>query len=181
MPNLSPQLEAFAQRRALALFNGETQKESYEQIWGLEGDTSRKSAAIACKPQVKLRIAQIGKEALAIQKKVVALTLKDSLDFLSSVLLARPSQASADNPLCEMKMSKQGPYYVFPPKLEALNLLSKLQGWTQELSLQIKLPGFDQRDQESVTEAIEAEVVQETLPDAQHNPEPNKDHLPVNN
>jgi hypothetical protein len=49
--------------------------------------------------------------------------------FLISVIQAKPKQASMQNPLCEIAMTKKGPAPVFPDKLGAAAQLAKLTGW----------------------------------------------------
>jgi hypothetical protein len=49
--------------------------------------------------------------------------------FLIHVITAKPEQASMQNPLCEIAMTKKGPAPVFPDKLGAAVQLAKLTGW----------------------------------------------------
>ena len=49
--------------------------------------------------------------------------------FLINVIQAKPEQASMQNPLCEIAMTKEGPAPVFPDKLGAAAQLAKLTGW----------------------------------------------------
>ena len=49
--------------------------------------------------------------------------------FLINVIQAKPEQASMQNPLCEIAMTKKGPAPVFPDKLGAAAQLAKLTGW----------------------------------------------------
>ncbi len=64
------------------------------------------------------------------------LTLAEKLDILAGIARSKPADASHDNGLCELRMSKAGPFYAFPDKLRALELHAKLSG---ELSDKIKL------------------------------------------
>jgi Terminase small subunit len=49
--------------------------------------------------------------------------------FLIHVITAKPEQASMQNPLCEIAMTKEGSAPVFPDKLGAAVQLAKLTGW----------------------------------------------------
>jgi hypothetical protein len=49
--------------------------------------------------------------------------------FLINVIQAKPDEASMQNPLCEIAMTKGGPAPVFPDKLGAAVQLAKLTGW----------------------------------------------------
>jgi hypothetical protein len=49
--------------------------------------------------------------------------------FLILIITAKPEQASMQNPLCEIAMTKEGPAAVFPDKLGAAAQLAKLTGW----------------------------------------------------
>ena len=51
--------------------------------------------------------------------------------FLVSVMVAKPEDASFNNPLCEIAMTKAGPAAVFPSKLGAATQLAKLTGWNE--------------------------------------------------
>jgi hypothetical protein len=51
--------------------------------------------------------------------------------FLVSVMVAKPEDASFNNPLCEIAMTKAGPAAVFPSKLGAAVQLAKLTGWNE--------------------------------------------------
>ena len=49
--------------------------------------------------------------------------------FLINIVRAKPEEASLQNPLCEIAMTKEGPAPVFPDKLGAAAQLAKLTGW----------------------------------------------------
>lgn len=66
------------------------------------------------------------------------LTLAEKLDLLAGIARSRPDDAAADNPLCELRMSKQGPFYTFPDKLRAIEMHAKLSG---ELSDKVQVSG----------------------------------------
>jgi hypothetical protein len=53
----------------------------------------------------------------------------NSVSSLSTLIQAKPEQASMQNPLCEIAMTKKGPAPVFPDKLGAAARLAKLTGW----------------------------------------------------
>ncbi len=71
--------------------------------------------------KVKVEIERIRREAQNAPGGAF-LTIEEKRRFAASVVRARPDQASADNPLCEIKMSKAGEYYAFPDKLAAIKL-----------------------------------------------------------
>jgi hypothetical protein len=54
-----------------------------------------------------------------------------AIDILASIVLAKPEEAGADNPLCEVRMSKAGPYFAFPDKAKCLQILGSWLGWEQ--------------------------------------------------
>lgn len=68
-------------------------------------------------------------ELRAESSKVSALTKADMIRKLCDIIESPPSAASMDNPLCELRMSKAGPFAVFPDKGRAIERLSKLCGW----------------------------------------------------
>jgi hypothetical protein len=52
----------------------------------------------------------------------------DIIAFLVAVIVAKPKEASPDNPSCELVMTQAGLRATFP-KLEAIELLCELNGW----------------------------------------------------
>jgi hypothetical protein len=50
----------------------------------------------------------------------------------------QPQDASFDNPLCEIANTKNGPTPVFPNKLAAAALLSRLTGWNSAEKLSVE-------------------------------------------
>src|SRR6185436_7083336 len=73
---------------------------------------------------VRARLATLQEETCAM----VRLSKSEVIEKLALMLLSRPSEASADNPLCEGRVTRHGLYYVFPGKLECLKLLGKYCG-----------------------------------------------------
>jgi len=51
------------------------------------------------------------------------------VEFLVKTMRSKPMDASLDNPLCEIKMSKVGPFAAFMEKGKAVERLCKLFGW----------------------------------------------------
>jgi hypothetical protein len=50
---------------------------------------------------------------------------------LSGIIQAKPREASLENLLCEMVVTKVGPAAVFPSKLGAIAQLAKICGWNE--------------------------------------------------
>ena len=50
---------------------------------------------------------------------------------LSGIIQAKPREASLENLLCEMVVTKVGPAAVFPSKLSAIAQLAKICGWNE--------------------------------------------------
>jgi hypothetical protein len=63
----------------------------------------------------------------------------DAIRDLIAIIHARSSDAADDNPLCELRMGKNGPYHRFPPKLQAMSRLMKLMGWDQPEKVEVGL------------------------------------------
>lgn len=62
------------------------------------------------------------------QTESAVLTIEEKRRFLARVVRGKPEDASADNPDCEVRMSKAGPYYAFPDKLRAVAQDNDLAG-----------------------------------------------------
>jgi hypothetical protein len=56
---------------------------------------------------------------------------------LSGIIQAKPSEASLENPLCEMVITKGGTATVFPSKLGAIAQLAKYSAGTSQKSMSI--------------------------------------------
>ena len=86
---------------------------------------------IACrwlrKVSIKARIAEL--KRLAAEK--CDMTREQTVRALSGIIQAKPSEASLENPLCEMVATKVGPAAVFPSKLGAIAQLVKMCGWNE--------------------------------------------------
>ncbi len=48
---------------------------------------------------------------------------------LVEIWQSKPSDASMDNPLCEVKWTKDGPVAVFPSKIKVMERLARMRGW----------------------------------------------------
>lgn len=122
----NPKHEAFAQ----AVANGASAAEAYRKHVSKRGSDAAVEThgpELARKSQVKVRIAEL--KAAAAEK--AGMTRAQAVDFCVRVINSPPSEASMDNPLCEIKMSKAGPYAAFPSKSEMMTRLAKMLGWDE--------------------------------------------------
>jgi hypothetical protein len=137
---LTPRQEAFARAR----FSGMGVMEAYKAV-GYVGNSPERASRVNRHPPVAARLAQLrqgAEDALPYKKH-------EAINDLIAIMHASPEEASENNPLCEMRMGHEGPYYRFPCKLAALMLLVRLMGWQEpekvEINLGIpKLDGLDQ-------------------------------------
>lgn len=120
----NPQHEAFAQAR----FSGKSLLEALEAA-GLTGCKATASNLNRL-PEVRERVTALyrGAAAKATYQKTSA--IRD----LIAIIHACPSDAGPGEPLCETRLGKDGPYYRFPPKLQALARLIKLMGWIEPVA-----------------------------------------------
>lgn len=159
MPVLkNPQHEAFATRRAAAKFNQEPMSESVLAIWGNPkartlGQMKAFGIATANKSQVKVRIQELVHNSVRLDGPET-MTLPEAKKFLIKVIIAKPDEAGPSNPLCEMKMGKMGPYFVFPDKAKCMETLAKLNGWTADVSVSVRIPSFSSQDDEPITDPV---------------------------
>lgn len=160
--------ETFSQLMALAVITGQTTSDCYTAVFGTEDKTPEqiKAAAygLANRPNIKERINRIGQMALKKNELTLEITIEKALHFCAKVIMSKPSEANMDNPLCELKMSKMGPYATFPDKLTALSIFTKLKGWNQDVNISVSVPSWTPTVEENITSpAIEAEVIQDNL------------------
>lgn len=113
--------EAFAQ----GLAKGMTHEAAF-QAAGYKSHRSN-AARLSGNDSVRKRVAEL-QEAQAAKSELGRDQLRQ---FYIGVILAKPSDAGPDNPLCELRMSKAGPYYAFPCKLGAAAALAKQCGWNE--------------------------------------------------
>ena len=124
MPALAnPRHELFAQ----AVASGKSASEAYRQSGATGKNADVHAARLMVNDGIRKRISEIrGEQAAKCQMT------KDQLRrFLVSVILAKLEDASFNNPLCEIAMTKAGQAAVFPSKLTAAAQLAKLTGWNE--------------------------------------------------
>ena len=149
---LTPLQEAFAQGR----FLGMGVKEAYKAA-GYSGDSAQRASRVNQHPPVKARIAQLRKAA----EDALPYKKHEALNDLIAMIHASPSEASADHPLCEMRMGQEGPYYRFPCKLQAIVQLVRLMGWNQPEKVQVRLRVPRMDDLDHVEAWVQARAVRE--------------------
>jgi hypothetical protein len=66
-------------------------------------------------------------------------TRADAARDLVTIIHATSHDAGEDNPLCEVRLGKNGLYYRFPPKLQAMSRLMKLMGWCEPEKIEVEL------------------------------------------
>ena len=124
MPALAnPRHELFAQ----AVASGKSASEAYRQCGANGKNADVHAARMMVNDGISKRVAEL-KEA---QSKKCEMTRDQLRQFLVDVIRAKPVEASFNNPLCEITMSKAGPAAVFPSKLGAAAQLAKLTGWNE--------------------------------------------------
>lgn len=67
------------------------------------------------------------------------MTRVELVKMLVDVIKSKPSDASLDNPLCELSMGAHGPYATFPPKPRYVERLCKMLGWDEPDKLEAKI------------------------------------------
>ena len=65
-------------------------------------------------------------QRLAEQSELDQVTTEKNL---VEIWQSKPSEASMDNPLCEVKWTKDGPVPVFPSKIKVMERLARMRGW----------------------------------------------------
>jgi hypothetical protein len=122
MPILTnPRHELFCQ----AITSGKPAMEAYK-LAGYKNSSAKANATRLMENDgISSRIAE-----LRAQQSAKSEFSRDQLrQFLINIITAKPEQASLQNPLCEIAMTKDGPSPVFPDKLGAAAQLAKLTGW----------------------------------------------------
>lgn len=126
---LNPRHEAFARAR----FSGVPVMEAYRAA-GYEGETAPVASKVSQHPEVKARLMELHNAAA----KIMAYERLDAIKDLVTIIKARPSEAAADHPLCEVRAGRNGEYHRFPSKLRAMARLVKIMGWEEPLKVEVE-------------------------------------------
>lgn len=105
-----------------------SQTDAYAEHVSKDSPYLNKSASTLAK-RYRDRIAAIIAENNAIAAAARVLTKQEAMEILTAAARMKPSEASMDNPLCEVAMSKQGLYPKQMDKLGAVDKLAKMLGW----------------------------------------------------
>lgn len=142
--------ELFAVRRVMALRYPETVGQSFLAIYpeSPSSEAEPLGEKLEKSKPVRTRINEIVSQGAEMAKKQISEALvmgdKDLKKFCHDVMQAAPSEASMDNPLCDVKITKFGPVPVFPPKMEALTTLARLHKLLgAESQVNIQLPSWE--------------------------------------
>jgi hypothetical protein len=133
LPLANPRYEMIAQ----AIAAGTSAAKAYVEAGYAPGSAETTGPRLARSPAVKARVAAL----LAAADASARLEREEAMDRLVKIILAKPSDAGPDNPLCEIRMSKAGPYYAFPCKIECIRLLGKYCGWETGTQAENKAAG----------------------------------------
>lgn len=109
------------------LVKGASQSEAYR----LAGYSAKGNAAESGASRL-LRNAKVSQYIENLRRQAAEaseIEREEMISVVCEIIRAKPSEASAENPLCELKMSKAGEYYAFPSKAWAIDKLCKLMGW----------------------------------------------------
>lgn len=120
---MNPKQQKFAELVA----SGLPASRAYEQAGYIAtGHAAESSASKLLKsPEVEEYLAGLQDDAAKESK----LTRDAAAGMLVDILRSKPSEANMDNPLCELRMSKMGPYAAFPSKAACMERLARLLGW----------------------------------------------------
>jgi hypothetical protein len=95
------------------------------------------AARLSAIESVRARVAELQKTTEAKAE----MTRDEAVAMCIEILKSPPSAASMENPLCELKMSKAGPFATFPDKRGVLERLAKLLGWDAPEKHDVTLTG----------------------------------------
>lgn len=140
VPLSNPKHERFCQLVAA----GANAAEAYKEALQTQAKSARVNASqLLTKEAISLRVeglraeyaahvAQKEAEAAAKAeefKQSIFATKDEILRMMTDTLRAKPSDAALDNPLCDLRMSKAGPYPAFIDKTAAAERICKMMGW----------------------------------------------------
>lgn len=95
--------------------------------------------AAASRLLTNVKVDAFVKELRLKSAETCEMTRIDLVQMLVDVIKSKPSDASLDNPLCELSMGAHGPYATFPPKPRYVERLCKMLGWDEPDKLEAKI------------------------------------------
>lgn len=123
---LNPRQEKFCEVYAT---KGNATRSYLEVYEDCEVESARRAAALLLtNVDIKARVEEI-KAELA---NASALSREEIVRRLCDTITAQPDEATADNPLCELKMTKAGPAYLLMDKMAAIKELNRMVGNYEE-------------------------------------------------
>lgn len=163
-----PELKNTKHERFCQLIADGTRKgDAYREALGTNAKSCHVSASQLLKKQeVTLRIEEIREEyrkhvsdieeeaaTLSAHNKATLIATKDEiLKLMTESIRAKPTDARMDNPLCELKMSKQGPYAAFIEKAKAAERICKMMGY--DMADKLEVAGSIKVTQEDILDAV---------------------------
>lgn len=145
--------ERFAQEMA----NGKATGEAYSIAYGTKGMTSSVNANRLLKnANILARIANLK----AGNAEKCQMTREELLRIMVDTVKAKPIDASMHNPLCELKMSKTGPFAAFMDKTRAAERICKMLGWDAPEKIDATTNGESINTVPAVTFLLPASFVQ---------------------
>jgi hypothetical protein len=132
MPTLkNPRHERFAQLRA----SGKSGSEAYRIIFGKDARNADVHADQLMKmPGVRERIEELKTEAV----DKCSLSREAYIKSLVEMYEAKPSEASMDNPRCDVVVVRGQKQAVFPPKLHVGAQLAKMVNWEGSIKVELE-------------------------------------------
>ena len=101
---------------------------AYEQA-GYSVKCPQDADSLASKMSRNVKVAEYIAELRESAVEAAGMTRDEAVSKLIGIVNAKPSDASMDNPLCDLRMGKAGPYAAFPDKLRCFERLAKMLGW----------------------------------------------------
>ena len=108
---------------------------AYEQA-GYSVATSQDADTLGSKMSRNVKVAAYIAELREAAAEAAGMTRDEAISKLIEIVNAKPSEASMDNPLCDLRMSKAGPYAAFPDKLRSFERLARMLGWDGPVKLE---------------------------------------------
>lgn len=140
---------AFAMRRFNSITSDETVGQSYEVIFGECPDAEEQGRKMLKRSPVKKKMDEMLRQmqdwSVANVGQTAVLAENNFKEFLTRALLSAPEEAAMDNPLCDVKVLKDGTKIpVFPEKSNMMNLMARvLKMVGSDVSVQFNLPSWE--------------------------------------
>lgn len=152
------------ERFAQLLAKGKSAMEAYEKAIAQPGNSmnnlrSNGATYLRENSQIVARKEELQRKNARIAERRDNFTKEKLIDLLIQAITQKPSQVSAESKVCEVRMSKMGPYYATIDKKDCMKQLAQLCGWNAPLKVDLDVEASLTSWVQKIRQAGQARVI----------------------